>query len=160
MKAVVQRVLSASVTVDGKAVGRCGKGLLVLAAAHKDDTNREAAKMADRVAGLRIFNDADGKMNLSLADLEDHQDPHILAVSNFTVYGETAKNRRPSFIEAAPFEQGQRLFEAFIESLQEKGLRVQTGEFGADMKVEMINDGPVTVILDVPPAAAKPPESR
>lgn len=160
MKAVVQRVLSATVTIDGQVVGRCGRGLLVLAAAHRDDTDREAAKMADRVAGLRVFNDADGKMNLSLADQEHHTDSNLLAVSNFTLYGETAKNRRPSFIEAAPFEDGRRLFDAFVASLKEKGLRVETGVFGADMQVQLINDGPVTVILDVPPAATKPSDSR
>lgn len=147
MKAVVQRVSSASVSVDGSVVGASGVGLLVLAAAHRDDTLDHARKMADRVAGLRIFNDEAGKMNLSLRDVGGS----VLAVSNFTVYGETAKNRRPSFIEAAPYERGKELFEAFVSALRDLGLTVQEGVFGADMKVSLLNDGPVTVILEVAP---------
>jgi len=146
MRAVVQRVSRASVTVDDKVVGQCGVGLLVLVAAHRDDTEANAAKMADRVAKLRIFNDADGKMNLALGDL----DPvgSVLAVSNFTVYGETAKNRRPSFIESAPYERGEEFYGAFVAALKGLGIQVETGEFGAHMEVDLVNDGPVTVILD------------
>jgi D-tyrosyl-tRNA(Tyr) deacylase len=137
------------VRVDGELVGSIERGLLVLAAAHKDDTAAEALKLANRVLGLRIFNDEQGKMNLSLGDIGG--DVGILAVSNFTVYGETTKNRRPSFIEAAPYERGQELFEAFVAALRESGLRVETGVFGADMKVSLVNDGPVTVIVEVAP---------
>jgi D-tyrosyl-tRNA(Tyr) deacylase len=146
MRAVVQRVSRASVTVDGELVGSCGQGLLVLVAAHRDDTEQNAAKMADRVAKLRIFNDHEGKMNLALADLDPPGS--VLAVSNFTIYGETAKNRRPSFIESAPYDRGQELYEAFITSLRSLGIHTETGAFGAHMDVEMVNDGPVTVILD------------
>lgn len=151
MKAVVQRVSEAFVRVDGKIVGSIGAGLVVLAAAHRNDTEAEARKLADRVLGLRIFNDEAGKMNLSLADVPDSG---ILAISNFTVYGETANNRRPSFVEAAPYQQGKLLFEAFVSALRERCTRVEEGIFGADMKVELINDGPVTVVVDVTPRVA------
>jgi D-aminoacyl-tRNA deacylase len=156
VRAVVQRVSSASVKVDGQIVGRCGRGLLLLVAAHRDDTKREAAKMADKVANLRIFNDAEGKMNLSLRDLEAADEAQVLAISNFTVYGETAKNRRPSFMQSAPYDRGNELYEALLKELRGQELRVEAGIFGADMKVELINDGPVTVILDVPPISAGP----
>ncbi len=146
MRAVVQRVSRAQVTVDGRTTGEIGQGLLVLVAAHRDDTEQNAAKMADRVAKLRIFNDGEGKMNLALGDLEPKG--AVLAVSNFTVYGETSKNRRPSFIDSAPYERGEQLYEAFLSSLRALGIEVQTGEFGAHMEVDLVNDGPVTVILD------------
>lgn len=150
MRAVVQRIFSGSVEVDGEVVGRCGRGLLVLAGAHQNDTEAEAAKMADRVLGLRIFNDEAGKMNLSLRDLQSAGEPvSVLAVSNFTVYGDASKNRRPSFIEAAPYERGKELFDSFVKAVGEMGFPVQTGVFGADMKVSLVNDGPVTLILDV-----------
>ena len=145
MKAVVQRVSEASVVVEGKCVGSIGRGLLVLAAAHKDDAEQNARKMADKVLGLRIFNDEAGKMNLSLRDIGD---AGVLAISNFTVYGDAAKNRRPSFIEAAPYEWGLELFDAFLAALRESWPQVETGIFGADMKVSLVNDGPVTVILE------------
>lgn len=148
MKAVVQRVSEASVKVDGEIVGHIQRGLLVLVAAHKDDSDLETQKMADKVFGLRIFNDDAGKMNLALTEV----DGSVLAVSNFTVYGETAKNRRPSFVEAAPYERGQILFESFVSHLAAKGCRVETGLFGADMKVSLVNDGPVTVIVTVEPS--------
>lgn len=144
MRAVVQRVLSAEVAVEGEVVGKCGRGLLLLVAAHREDTAANAAKLADRIAKLRIFNDSEGKMNLALADVEGE----VLAVSNFTVYGETAKNRRPSFIQAAPYDAGQELFEAFLNELRRLGMPVETGIFGADMKVSLVNDGPVTVIVE------------
>lgn len=144
MRAVVQRVSSASVSVDGKVVGSCGVGLLVLVAAHREDTESNAAKLADRVKGLRIFNDGEGKMNLALTDVGGS----VLAVSNFTVYGETSKNRRPSFISSAPYEEGERLFDAFVASLRGLGIEVQTGIFGAHMDVSLVNDGPVTVIVE------------
>lgn len=125
-------------------VGSCGVGLLVLVAAHREDTASNAAKLADRVKGLRIFNDGEGKMNLALADVGGS----VLAVSNFTVYGETSKNRRPSFISSAPYEEGERLFDAFVASLRGLGVEVQTGIFGAHMDVTLVNDGPVTVIVE------------
>jgi len=146
VRAVVQRVSRASVTVDGKVVGRCGRGLLVLVAAHRNDSEANATKMADRIAKLRIFNDPDGKMNLALGDLEPPGS--VLAVSNFTVYGETAKNRRPSFIESAPYERGSELYEQFLSSLRALGVDLASGVFGAMMDVELVNDGPVTVILN------------
>lgn len=144
MKAVVQRVSSASVEVEGKVVGSCGAGLLILVAAHRDDTDANAAKMADKIQGLRIFNDDAGKMNLSLADVNGS----VLAVSNFTVYGETSKNRRPSFIGSAPYEEGRVLFDKMVDELQAREIKVETGIFGADMKVSLVNDGPVTVIVE------------
>jgi D-tyrosyl-tRNA(Tyr) deacylase len=150
MRAVVQRVLSASVEVEGKLVGSCGRGLLVLLGAHFSDTEHEAEKMADRVLGLRIFGDAEGKMNLSLRDIvASGESAGVLAVSNFTVYGDASKNRRPSFVEAAPYEQGEELFHRFCKALREMGAQVETGIFGADMKVSALNDGPVTLILEV-----------
>ena len=133
-------------SIDGRIVGRCDRGLLVLVAAHRDDTVANAAKMADRVAKLRIFNDSEGKMNLALGDLEPAGS--VLAVSNFTLYGETAKNRRPSFIESAPYDRGQELYEAFLAALRVLGVDYETGAFGAMMDVELVNDGPVTVILE------------
>lgn len=127
-------------------MGRCGPGLVVLVAAHRHDTEREAAKMADRVAKVRIFNDGEGKMNLALGDLDPPGS--VLAVSNFTVYGETAKNRRPSFIESAPYDAGNELYKSFLTALRGLGVHVETGIFGAHMDVELVNDGPVTVILE------------
>lgn len=147
MRAVIQRVLSASVAVDGKVVGQCAHGLLLLVGVHRDDTEAEAKKMAEKIAGLRIFNDPDGKMNLSLNDF----DPllQVLAISNFTVYGDARKQRRPSFMESAPFEPGKALFDLIISFLMQEGIQVETGEFGADMQVSLVNDGPVTIVLDV-----------
>lgn len=148
MRAVVQRVSGADVEVDGKEIGRIGVGFVVLVAAHRDDVEADAVRLADRVFGLRIFNDADGKMNLSLKDLDPSLEPAALAVSNFTLYGETAKNRRPSFINSAPYADGERLFEEFVMQLRALGCRVETGTFGAHMNVRLVNDGPVTVIVD------------
>lgn len=144
MRAVVQRVSEAFVNVDGATVGRCGVGLMVLVAAHREDTEANADKLADRVAGLRIFGDAEGKMNLSLSDVEGS----VLAISNFTLYGDAMKSRRPSFIESAAYADGERLFEAFVFSLQKRGVPVETGVFGAHMEVSLVNDGPVTIVLD------------
>ncbi len=155
MRAVVQRVTSAAVSVAGEVVGSCGKGLVVLAAAHVRDTEREAAKMADRIWGLRVFNDDEGKMNVALRDLRPEDRAGVLAVSNFTIYGETSKNRRPSFAESAPYERGEALFGALVRSLRELGCPTQEGIFGAHMRVSLHNDGPVTVILDVPPGGGR-----
>jgi D-tyrosyl-tRNA(Tyr) deacylase len=146
VRAIVQRVSSASVVVDGQQVGSCAKGLLLLVGIHRDDTPAEAKKLADRVAKLRIFDDGEGKMNLAIGDVQGS----VLAISNFTVYGETRKNRRPSFTESASFEAGKTLFEEFLSQLRDLGLAVETGVFGAHMDVSLVNDGPVTVILDVP----------
>ncbi|HSI74162.1 MAG TPA: D-aminoacyl-tRNA deacylase, partial [Fimbriimonas sp.] len=127
-------------------VGRCGTGFLLLVGVHKNDTETDAVRLADRIAGLRILNDGDGKMNLALADVSGS----VLAVSNFTVYGETKKNRRPSFAESASFDVGRALFDRFVTALRDKGIVVETGIFGAHMDVSLVNDGPVTVIVDVP----------
>ena len=147
MRAVVQRVAWAQVEVDGQVVGQCGPGFLVLAAAHREDTEQNAKRLADRLAKLRILPDAEGKMNLSLLDVPSEQ-PQLLLVSNFTVYGETAKNRRPSFIESAPYAEGERLFGQLVEEVRALGLVCETGVFGADMKVSLLNDGPVTLIVE------------
>lgn len=148
MRAVVQRVASASVSVGGKVVGRCGPGFAVLVAAHRHDEPADADKLADRVYGLRVFADGEGKMNLGLADLPPIPEPRVLAISNFTLYGDCAKSRRPSFVEAAPYEQGERLFVRFVDALRGRGVGVATGEFGAMMLVTIENDGPVTLIVD------------
>ena len=145
MRAVVQRVRSASVSVNGSVVGSCGKGLLLLVGAHKDDTEKDAEKLADRIAGLRIFGDAEGKMNLSLADAGADG---VLAVSNFTVYGDALKSRRPSFVASAGYEDAQRLFDHFVTALRAKDVKVETGTFGAMMDVQLTNDGPVTIVID------------
>ncbi len=148
MKSVVQRVQWARVFVNGEVVGRCGPGLLVLAAAHREDTNDNAARLADRLEKLRIFNDEAGKMNLALGDLAETDQPNMLLISNFTVYGETAKNRRPSFTESAPYDEGKQRFDDLVEEIRARGVRCETGIFGADMQVELLNDGPVTVIVE------------
>ncbi|MBS1721741.1 MAG: D-tyrosyl-tRNA(Tyr) deacylase [Armatimonadetes bacterium] len=152
MRAVVQRVKSARVTVAGEEVGLCGPGFLLLIAAGREDTEATAAKTADRIWGMRVFPDAEGRMNLNLRDYEsahahDQSLPNILAVSNFTVYGD-ATQRRPSFTAAASYDEGQRLFELFVDELGKLGARVSTGVFGADMDVEIVNDGPVTLVVD------------
>lgn len=136
--------------VGGREIGRCGPGLLLLVGVHRDDTEANAAKLADRVLGMRIFNDPEGKMNLAIRDFplpEGGFELEILAVSNFTVYGD-AKGRRPSFTASAPFEAGRALFDRFVAELRTGGAAVQTGEFGADMRVSLVNDGPVTLVVD------------
>jgi D-tyrosyl-tRNA(Tyr) deacylase len=148
MRAIVQRVSAATVQVDGREVGRCGRGLMLLVGVHKNDTSAEAKKLAAKVAVLRIFNDLEGKMNLSLNDLRS-DDYDVLAVSNFTVYGDAKKQNRPSFMSSAGFDLGKELFDEFVFELRNLGIPTQTGIFGADMQVSLINDGPVTVILDV-----------
>lgn len=149
MRAVVQRVASATVIVEGQPVGRCGKGYVVLLAAHEHDTDVDAVKMADRVWGLRIMGDREGRMNLSLRDLAQSEPVGVLAISNFTLYGDTSRNRRPSFSHSAPYEYGKQMFDRFVEELRALGCTVETGVFGAHMDVELTADGPVTVILDV-----------
>ena len=159
MRAVVQRVSHAAVAIDGRMVGEIGSGLLVLVGAHRNDTDASAKKLAARVANLRIFNDADGRMNLSLEDAclrppllsggaaNRSRPPGVLAVSNFTVYGD-ASQRRPSFVAAAPYAEGERLFDLFVHDLRTLGLPTQTGVFGADMQVTLTNDGPITIVVD------------
>jgi D-tyrosyl-tRNA(Tyr) deacylase len=140
----------ASVSVGGREVGRCGPGLLLLVGVHRDDTEAEAKLLADRVLGLRIFNDSAGKMNLAIRDFPQPEggfELEILAISNFTVYGD-AKSRRPSFTASASFEVGRELFDRFVKEVRCLGGSIQTGEFGADMRVSLVNDGPVTLVVD------------
>jgi len=144
MRVVLQRVSRASVTIGGRVTGAIGRGFLLLAGFHLTDTAAQADWMAAKVAGLRLFTDAEGKMNLGLAEV----DGGILVVSQFTLYGETERGRRPSFVDAARPEQAVPLYERFLAQLRSTGLRVEAGEFGEDMQVELLNDGPVTLILE------------
>ena len=144
MRAVVQRVRSARVTVDGAVVGEIGKGLLVLLGITHGDSSERADWLAEKVVGLRIFEDDAGKMNRSL----DEVGGAMLIVSQFTLYGDYRKGRRPSFVEAAPPEVAVPLYEGFIRAVQALGVTVGTGRFGAMMQVELVNDGPVTLIID------------
>lgn len=148
MRAVVQRVSQAEVRVDGKVVGNCGRGMMVLVAAGVESTEAQAIDLADRVAGLRIFADEAGKMNLALKDLEPTGQSEVLVVSQFTLYGDVWSSRRPSFIGSAGYERGKALYELFVESLGKLVRGVETGEFGAMMEVDLVNDGPVTLIVD------------
>ena len=144
MRAVLQRVSRARVVVDGKVTGEIGPGLVVLIAIGRDDTESTAIFMADKILNLRIFNDEQGKMNHSLLDTGGA----VLAVSQFTLYGDARGQRRPSFMQAAPPEKGKTLYEEFLRALQKLGVRVETGVFQAHMSVELANDGPVTILLD------------
>ena len=139
MRAVVQRVGSASVTVDGETIASIGRGMLVLLGVKTGDTDEDADRLARKLRALRVFEDAEGRMNLSVDDVGGE----ILCVSNFTVYGDARKGNRPSFVAAAPPEEADRLYEKVREALGAKG-----GRFGAHMAVMLVNDGPVTVILD------------
>ncbi|MCB2212398.1 D-tyrosyl-tRNA(Tyr) deacylase [bacterium] len=145
MRIVLQRVSSASVTVEGEVVGKIGPGFVLLVGATHDDTEAEADWLADKVAGLRIFEDDEGKMNLSLSD---QPNPSVLVVSQFTLYADSRKGRRPSFVHAARPEQAEPLVAYFAKRLQEAGLHVETGRFGAMMQVSLVNDGPVTLLLE------------
>jgi D-tyrosyl-tRNA(Tyr) deacylase len=144
MRAVVQRVSQARVVIDGEVVGRIDRGLLTLLGITSADSPEQAQWLADKLIGLRIFNDDDGKMNRSLLDVNGA----MLIVSQFTLYGDCSKGRRPSFIDAAPPEIAIPLYEQFINAVKALGVPVQTGRFGAMMQVELINDGPVTLIVD------------
>jgi D-tyrosyl-tRNA(Tyr) deacylase len=144
VRIVLQRVREASVAIAGDVVGTIGPGVVLLVGFHHTDTPDLPAWMAEKVAGLRIFSDAEGKMNLDLAAVSGA----VLVISQFTLYGDAAKGRRPSFIEAARPETAIPLYEGFIRELRQRGLAVATGEFGADMQVTLVNDGPVTLILD------------
>lgn len=144
MKAVLTRVNSASVTIDGEVVGKIGKGFLILLGVGPNDTPDHCKYLAQKALGLRIFEDENGKMNLGL----DQVDGQVLVVSQFTLYGNCRKGRRPSFTEAAPPALGEALYEQFLKECDALGYPPQHGRFGADMKVESINDGPVTLIMD------------
>ncbi|MBR5361439.1 MAG: D-tyrosyl-tRNA(Tyr) deacylase [Lachnospiraceae bacterium] len=144
MRAVVTRVLSASVTIDGKKVSEIDGGFLVLLGVHVDDTEDKAIKMADKICGLRIFEDENGKMNINPKDAG----AKILIVSQFTLYADCSK-RRPGFTDAARPEVSEPLYELVVSECRKRGFIVGTGRFGADMKVESVNDGPVTIILDI-----------
>jgi D-tyrosyl-tRNA(Tyr) deacylase len=144
MRVVLQRVSRASVTIEGRVAGAIGPGFCLLVGFTHGDTSAQVGWMAEKVGGLRLFSDADGKMNLGLAEVGGA----ILVVSQFTLYGDAAKGRRPSFIDAARPETAIPLYEAFVAALRSRRFRVETGEFGAMMQVELVNDGPVTLILE------------
>jgi D-tyrosyl-tRNA(Tyr) deacylase len=144
MRVVLQRVSRATVTIDGRVVGAIDRGFCLLVGFTHSDGADQVDWMAEKVGGLRLFSDAEGKMNLALAEVQGA----LLVVSQFTLYGDTAKGRRPSFIEAARPEVAIPLYERFLAALRSRGLTVAAGEFGADMLVEIHNDGPVTLILD------------
>ena len=144
MKALVQRVSKASVTVDGEIVGSIGRGLVVLVGVAVDDTEKDVHYLADKVAQLRIFSDEEGKFNISAME----SNGEMLLISQFTLLADTRKGRRPSFIDAAPPQQAESLFNLFVERMRSTGLKVETGRFQQHMLVEIYNDGPVTIVLD------------
>ncbi|MBI5085236.1 MAG: D-tyrosyl-tRNA(Tyr) deacylase [Acidobacteria bacterium] len=144
MRAIIQRVSSASVTVDGDATGAIGPGLLILLGVRREDTRDDALYLLDRILGLRIFADQNGKMNLSLLDTGGS----LLVVSQFTLYADTRSGRRPSFDSAAPAEQARRLYEDFVAAACARGVNTQTGVFQAMMTVALTNEGPVTFIVE------------
>jgi D-tyrosyl-tRNA(Tyr) deacylase len=144
MRAVVQRVTRAQVNVGDELVGKIGPGLLVLLGVSKTDTQADAEYLAPKIVGLRIFEDENGKVNLSLAETHGA----VLAVSQFTLYGDVRKGKRPSFDEAAPPDLARELYEYFVSRIRAAGVICETGQFQAMMKVELVNDGPVTILLD------------
>ncbi len=144
MRSVVQRVSSASVTVDGEVIGKIGRGLLILLGVAAGDVETDAEYLNEKISNLRIFEDDNGKMNLSLRDIGGE----MLVVSQFTLYGDTRRGRRPSFIKAAPSAEADRLYQYFVNIARRDVARVETGRFQAMMDVELVNDGPVTIILD------------
>ena len=144
MRAVLTRVKSASVTIDGQVVGKIGRGFLILLGVGPEDTEKECRYLAEKALSLRIFEDENGKMNRGLEDVNGQ----VLVVSQFTLYGNCRKGRRPSFVEAAGPELGNRLYEQFLKDCEDLGFPPQHGRFGASMQVESVNDGPVTLILD------------
>ncbi len=145
MRAVIQRVAEAAVVVDGATVGSIGRGLAVLVGIAPTDTPADAVALADKLAGLRIFRDADDKMNLSVVDVGGA----ILVISQFTLYGDTRRGRRPSFVGAAPPDVAEPLVDATVAALEVLGVPTATGRFGADMSVALTNDGPVTLVLEI-----------
>ncbi len=144
MRAVVQRVRRARVTVEGRTLGQIERGLLVLLGVATQDAEPDAEYLAQKIAGLRIFDDPEGKMNLAVADAGGS----VLAVSQFTLYGDVRRGKRPSFDAAARPETARTLYEHFVEAIRAQGLRCETGQFQAEMQVELVNDGPVTILLD------------
>jgi D-tyrosyl-tRNA(Tyr) deacylase len=144
MRAVVQRVSQAKVTVDGEITGKIGRGLLVLLGVGAGDTRADADYLAEKTIGLRIFEDVGGKMNLSVAEVGGA----LLVVSQFTLYGDARRGKRPSFDAAAPPQQARELYEYFVEKVRAAGLRCETGRFQEMMQVELVNEGPVTILLD------------
>ncbi len=145
MKAVIQRVIHSNVKIDGEIVGKIGKGIMILLGVMQGDTKSDADKLIKKIPNLRIFEDENGKMNLSCFDINGE----MLVVSQFTLCADCSHGRRPSFINSAPPAEANMLYEYFVEELKRAGVsKVETGHFGADMKVELINDGPVTIILD------------
>ena len=146
MRVVVQRVSRAAVRVDGETVGAIERGFVVLAGFAPADDEAALVWMAEKIAGLRVFGDAEGKMNLALADVGGA----VLVVSQFTLYGDASKGRRPSFVGAAPPEQAEALYDRLVALLRERGVRTETGRFRAMMDVELVNDGPVTLLLERP----------
>lgn len=144
MRAVLQRVKHAKVTIDGTISGEIGAGFLILLGIAPEDTSEEALYLAKKCVGLRVFEDENDKMNLALADVGGK----ILAVSQFTLYADCRKGKRPNFTRAAKGDQARELYEYFVDCCRSLGVETQTGEFGADMKVELLNDGPVTIVLD------------
>ena len=144
MRVVLQRVSRAAVRIDGQTVGAIGRGFVVLAGFAPADGEGALSWMADKIAGLRIFSDAEGKMNLPLAEVGGA----VLAISQFTLYGDATRGRRPSFVDAAPPAEAGAMYDRFVAMLRERGLQVETGRFGAMMDVELVNDGPVTLILE------------
>jgi len=144
MRAVVQRVSSARVTVNGEITGQIGLGLLVLLGVGREDTEADASYLAEKIAGLRVFEDDQGKMNSSVQDVGGG----VLAVSQFTLYGDARRGRRPSFDDAAPPDKARQLYEFFVEQIRAASLRCETGRFHEMMKVELVNEGPVTILLD------------
>ncbi|WP_319372140.1 D-aminoacyl-tRNA deacylase [uncultured Ilyobacter sp.] len=146
MRVVIQRVSKAQVSIEGKIVGKIEKGLLILLGITHSDNEADAKWLVDKISGLRIFSDECGKMNKSIEDVNGE----ILLISQFTLYGDSRKGRRPSFIEAAKPDVAIPLYEKFIQFITEKNISISKGIFGADMKVELLNDGPVTMIIDSP----------
>ena len=144
MRCVIQRVSNASVAIDGQTVGRCGKGYMVLIGVSVEDTEQDMKYMAEKVPNLRIFEDENGKMNRSILGVGGE----ILAISQFTLYGDARGGRRPSFSTAARPEQAVPLYEGLVEAWRSRGIHVETGVFGADMQVSLVNDGPVTMLMD------------
>ena len=144
MKVVLQRVLEASVTVDKKQIGAIQQGFLLLVGVGQDDTIEDVQYVARKISQLRVFEDAEGKMNKNIQDVAGS----ILSISQFTLYANTKKGNRPSFVEAAKPEIANQLYEQFNEELRQLGMTVETGQFGADMKISLINDGPVTILFD------------
>jgi len=144
MRAVIERVSRAQVTVNGEIAGQIGLGLLVLLGVGRDDTEADAIYLAEKIAGLRVFEDDEGKMNRSVQDVGGS----VLAVSQFTLYGDVRRGKRPSFDAAAPPEKARRLYEFFVEKIRAAGLRCETGRFQETMRVELVNEGPVTILLD------------